>query len=595
MRRSCLALTIVSTGCAFLLGSLTASAQWSVLVEEGKSPKDAFASDDPRRALPGNLFQPFTKQEWDSSNFAPPTDTARFQDWRYGMFIHFGLSTCKAKELSWGTVQSIKWPDKGATGQSAPPGPIHDDYTRWPEQMRLEKFDAAEWVRIAKEYGFRYVVVTAKHHEGFHMWDTAYSDFKITRTPFGRDYLKEMADACHQAGMPFGIYYAQREWFHPDYDPKNPKGERHQRYLEYNRNVCRELCTKYGKVDIFWFDAAWWGGMFTADMWEAETLTRMMRQLQPHMVINNRASLPGDFDTPEQRSGYYQQRPWEACLSLTESWSWTGSPPKSRDQLVRILASAACANGNALVSWGPHWNGAFDGQEAGRLREVGAWLRQYGESIYGTRGGPWLAGRWGGSTQKGRTVYLHVLDPATRTLDLPPVPAVVQSAKLLPQGNAIPFRQSPQGLKLTLPSGGGDLADTVVVLQLDKAVTGVLRTGREGGAFDDAVAYGTVVLAKTNVVLSAGAVSLDLETMRKLTGVVVEQQGGARPLRLSVSRDNQTWTQVAMTEEPPPIWEATIDSTAAGAVLPGRSARYLRIESGGSPPAALTRVQAYGF
>src|SRR5215471_14824285 len=109
MGRYSLALTIVSTGCAFLLGSLTASAQWSVLVEEGKSPKDAFASDDPRRALPGNLFQPFTKQEWDSSNFAPPTDTARFQDWRYGMFIHFGLSTCKAKELSWGTVQSIKW------------------------------------------------------------------------------------------------------------------------------------------------------------------------------------------------------------------------------------------------------------------------------------------------------------------------------------------------------------------------------------------------------------------------------------------------------------------------------------------------------
>ena len=153
------------------------------------------------------------------------------------------------------------------------------------------------------------------------MWDTAYSDFKITKTPFGRDYLKELADACHQAEMPWGIYYAQREWYHPDYDPANPKGERHQRYLEYNRNVCRELCTKYGKLDFFWFDAAWWGAMFTADMWEAESLTRALRALQPHMLINNRASLPGDFDTPEQRAGFYQERAWEACLSLTESGS----------------------------------------------------------------------------------------------------------------------------------------------------------------------------------------------------------------------------------------------------------------------------------
>jgi alpha-L-fucosidase len=462
----------------FLLNASPAPAQWSIRVDAGKTPKDMFAADDPRRNLPDYLFQPITTKEWEASNFAPAADVARFQDLRYGMFIHFGLSTYKGKDLSWGTVQSIKWPDHRADGTSAPPGPIHDEYIQWASQLRFEKFDADQWVRIARESGFHYIVAVAKHHEGFHLWDTAYSDFKITKTPFGRDYLKELSDACHKAGMPFGIYYAQREFYNPNYDPQHPKGERHQRYLEYNRNAVRELCTKYGKVDCFWFDAAWWGGMFTADMWDAEALTRMMRQLQPHMLINNRTSLPGDYDTSEQRSGYYQERLWEACSTLTGSWSWTGTPPESRDVLVRRLAADACANGNTLVSWGPHWNGAFDTNEVNRLREVGEWLKQNGASIYGTRGGPWLPASWGGSTRQGSTVYLHVLDPKLATLELLPIPARVEFAALMNAGGPLAFTQTSAGLKFTLPSAGRDPADTVIVLHLDQPV--VLATVRSG-------------------------------------------------------------------------------------------------------------------
>jgi len=581
---------------ALLFSALPSRAQWSVRVDEGKTPKDMFAVDDPRRNLPAYLFQPFTTKEWEASNFAPAADAARFQDLRYGMFIHFGLSTYKGKELSWGTVQSVKWPDKRADGYTAPPGPIQDEYLQWPAQMRFEEFDAEQWVRIAKTCGFRYIVAIAKHHEGFHLWDTAYSDFKITRTPFGQDYLKELADACHKAAMPFGIYYAQREWYHPDYDPKNPKGERHQRYLEYNRNVCRELCTRYGKLDIFWFDAAWWGGMFTADVWEAESLTRMMRQLQPHMLINNRASLPGDFDTPEQRSGFYQERPWEACLSLTESWSWTGTPPKTRDQLVRILASTACANGNALVSWGPRWNGAFDKNEVSRLQEVGDWLKKYGASIYGTRGGPWLPAIWGGSTRRGNTVYLHVLNPKITMLDLPPISARVESAALLNPKAPVACEQTSRGLRLVIPPGGRDPADTVVALLMNQAPTGTVRSGPSACPFDDPVAYGKVVLARTNVPVSGAAVILDLETMRKVTGVVVEQAGGSPPLRLSLSKDSYDWTQVARIEEAPVLWEVTVENPAAGALLPGRNAHYLRIEMPGATPLpALRRVQVHGF
>ena len=581
---------------ALIFHTVPAPAQWSVRVDAGKTPKEMFPPDDQRRNLPDYLFQPFTTSEWEASNFAPAADTERFQDLRYGMFIHFGLSTYKGKELSWGTVQSIKWPDHRADGTFAPVGPIHDDYIQWASQFRFEKFDAKEWVRIAQAAGVHYIVAVAKHHEGFHLWDTAYSDFKITKTPFGRDYLKELADACHQAGMPFGIYYAQREWHNPDYDPQHPLGASHQRYLAYNRNAIRELLSNYGQVDFFWFDAAWWGGMFTADMWDAENLTRMMRQLQPHMVINNRASLPGDFDTPEQRSGYYQERPWEACLSLTESWSWTGTPPKGRDQLVRILASTACANGNTLVSWGPHWDGAFDEKEIARFLEVGAWLKTNGVSIYGTRGGPWLPAGWGGSTRRGDTVYLHVLDPQLTTLTLPPIPARVESATLLNGGVPVAFTQTDRGLTLDLPSQGRDPADTVVVLRLSQPVITTVRSGASANPFDDPVAYRQLVLAQTNVPVADEAVTFDLNTLRKVTGVVVEPAVGGSPISLWLSADNINWTKVAASGSPPTRWEATVDSEAVGALLPGRNARYVKITiPGATADHTLRSVQIYGF
>jgi alpha-L-fucosidase len=321
-----------------------------------------------------------------------------------------------------------------------------------------------------------------------------------------------------------------------------------------------------------------------------------MRQLQPHMLINNRASLPGDFDTPEQRSGFYQERPWEACLSLTESWSWTGTPPKSRDQLVRILASAACANGNALVSWGPHWDGAFDEKEVSRLREVGDWLKKNGTSIYSTRGGPWLPTTWGGSTRNGNTVYLHVLKPELTTLELPPISSRVESAALLNGGTATTFEQTSRGFHLVLPVAGRDPADTVVVLRLDRAATETVRSCRSACPFDDPVAYGKIVSVQTNVPVSREMAILDLKTMRKVTGVVVEQAGGSSPLSLSLSEDNRNWTQVAAINEPPLLWEVTVENLAAGALLPGRNARYVRIMMPGAiSPFTLQRVQVHGF
>lgn len=459
------------------------------------SVRDAF----PDGQLRGVIFEHFTDEQWDASNYATPQVMKRWQDLRYGMFIHFGITARAQRDLSWGSIAQRYAPD--APGIMANGQKRTEEWTTWPKDMRLEKFNAREWVAIAQRAGFKYIVVTAKHHEGFHMWDTAFSDFKITNTPFGRDYLKEVIDACHAAKMPVGIYFAQREWYHPDYQPvdltkvqmngthwtlnpgeTSPLGPLHAKYLQYMRNVIRELCTKYGKIDIWWFDAFSWDGMFTREMWDSENTTRMIRKLQPGIVINNRASLPGDFDTPEGHLGAFQDwRPWESCIPLSDNWCYTGAPAHSFDVLLQLLAGAACGNGNLLSSWGPHWDGAFDEAQKQRLFEIGDWLRQNGESIYATRGGPWKPAPWGGSTHRGTTAYIHLFSRPTGTLTLPAVPhRQVVSAKMLVGGQPVPFTQTATQLSLSIPGQDAVKGDLVVSLTMNASLDGRPAVAADG-------------------------------------------------------------------------------------------------------------------
>jgi alpha-L-fucosidase len=210
------------------------SAQWSVL------------KGDPRPKKPAHLYQEFDRKDWDASNFASKKNLKWFQDAKYGMFVHFGLSTYKNADLSWGICKVRKAPDSGEGSYPT------DVWTKWVDEFKLPEFDAKNLVQYARDAGMKYIVVIAKHHDGFHMWDTEFSDFKITNTPFGRDFVKEVADECHKTGMKFGIYYSQRDWYHPDYCPVDPEkvthkgtrwklkpgetspmGARHKKYLEY--------------------------------------------------------------------------------------------------------------------------------------------------------------------------------------------------------------------------------------------------------------------------------------------------------------------------------------------------------------------------
>lgn len=590
---------------------------------------------------PSVLLQPFTKAEWDASNFAPAKDLQWFHDAKYGMFIHFGLSTHNKADLSWGVCQTRKAPDAGS-------GPVPDAvWQSWPKEFQFEKYDAMEWVAIAKQSGFKYIVAIAKHHDGFHLWDTAFSDFKVTNTPFKRDYLKELADACHAAGMPFGIYYSQRDWYHPDYMPvdpakvnlrgnqwtlkpgeTSPMGDRHKKYNEYQFNVVRELCTKYGKVDIFWWDAAWWGGMFTAEMWDGEKLTRMVRELQPGILMNNRCSVPGDFDTPEQRLGFYQDwRPWESCMCLTHSWSYSGSRPKARDEIIRMLVANACCDGNLLLSWGPQWNGEFAPDEKNRLLEVGAWLKENGRAIFGTRGGPWKWAEWGGSTRLGKTVWLHIVKGAT--LRLPALLERTVVSARSPAGEKVEFEQAGNILTISAPKAA---PVAIVELSFDKTVDDLPAiSGGEVSAFNDPVTYGHIVSRQAKVKASSIAsgtlqsllaevpaadfafhtaqeahpwIEIDLGRDVSVTGVrILNRTSCGQPgmdraatLRLSVSSDGKTWAEVWKADRGVPQWEITVNDFLAGAQVPGRKARYVRLELKPAKPEYLhlRQVEVWG-
>lgn len=566
------------------------------------------------------LHQPFTREEWDQSALASEAEVQWFRDARYGMFIHFGLSTYNNADLSWGVCQTRKAPDVGQ-------GPVPDaEWMRWPEEFRLEKFDAAEWVRIAQDAGCRYLVLITKHHDGFHMWDTDESEFKITNTPFGRDLTREVADACHAAGMPLGFYYSQRDWVHPDYMPVDPQkvlqdgihwtlkpgfdsplGACHQKYIDYQEKVVRELCTRYGKVDIFWWDAIWFGNMFTAEMWDSERINRMIRELQPGILINNRSSIPGDFDTPEGRLGTFQNwRPWESCICLTNTWSYSATPPKEMKQLVKMITNNACGDGNLLLSWGPHWDGEFDAVEKDRLLEFGAWMKANEQTLFGTRGGPWKCNVWGGSVHRDDTIYLHITGLPGGVLDLPALPGVTLQHATRLDGGEVQMQTTAEGIRLTMDPETMDELDTIVEIKADRPLAAVeaQETGRQT-LFIDSTTYGAPIVSGITVSASAVIfgegeleklvqpdldfrfstgtgehpwVQLDLGGEKTVTGIRVECYAN-RQRRMTVhaftSVDGTEWVDHGEVDQP--YGEVAVNGYQAGASIPGLPARHVRL------------------
>lgn len=371
---------------------------------------------------------------------------------RLGLFVHWGPVSLKGTEIGW----SRGGERRGTGGTGEIPVEVYDNLHK---QFNPTEFDAREWVSIAQEAGMRYLVFTTKHHDGFCMFDSALTDHKITNSPYGRDIVAELAEACHEAGLRLGFYYSPPDWHHPDYRTEN-----HGRYVEYLHGQLAELCSNYGRVDIVWFDGL--GGK--AEDWNAPALVKQIRALQPEVIINNRAGLPEDYDTPEQVVGGFQMdRPWESCITLGDQWAYKPDDRvKSLEACVRMLVSCAGGDGNLLLNVGPMPSGAIEPRQIERLKEIGAWLEKYGESVYGTRGGPYRPGDWGASTRKGDKVYLHVFRWPGESLKLPPLGVKAVGARLLGGGEAR-VEEGAQGLVVTVAPELRQPIDTVVELRVE--------------------------------------------------------------------------------------------------------------------------------
>jgi alpha-L-fucosidase len=385
---------------------------------------------------------------------ASEQDIQQWREMKFGLFIHWGPVSLKGTEIGWSRGGERRGRKDKSTGSI--PVEIYDNLYK---QFNPVKFDADEWIQTAKDAGMKYLVFTSKHHDGFSMFDSQLTDYKITNSPFKRDVVKELADACHKAGLKLGYYYSPPDWYHPDYRTEN-----HPRYIKFLHGQLKEICSNYGKIDIIWFDGL--GGK--AEDWDSESLFRKIRRLQPHVIINNRAGLPADHDTPEQRIGRFQNdRPWETCMTICRQWAWKPNDQmKSLKQCIDTLVRVVGGDGNLLFNVGPMPDGLIEPRQVTRLKEMGNWLRQYGRSIYATRGGPFKPGDWGASTYKGNTIYIHVLNWDGDTLTLPPIPKKIITSSIMTGGSAI-VRQTALAVEISVPEAYRKELDTIIVLQLD--------------------------------------------------------------------------------------------------------------------------------
>jgi len=384
---------------------------------------------------------------------AAPESVARWQDMRFGMFIHWGPVSLKGTEIGWSRGDGV---------------PV-EEYDNLYKSFNPASFDADEWVRTAKAAGMKYMVLTTKHHDGFCLWDTKLTDHNIMNSPLKRDVVKELSAACHKGGIAFGTYYSVTDWHHPDYPLTSPGGRVRRpasnldRYTEYLKGQVKELIANYGPLSTMWFDVP-----MEFDAKRGQGVIDHVRALQPDIVINDRSGAKGDYDTPEQRIGGYQLgRPWETCMTICRQWAWKPNDEmKSLDQCLRTLVLTNAGNGNLLFNVGPMPDGRIEPRQVERLKEMGAWLEKNGESIYGTRGGPVKPEHGIATTRKGNTIYLHVFPDAPAEINLPKFPRKVTAANVL-GGDAVQVTETANAWTIALPAGVRKPIDTIIKIDLD--------------------------------------------------------------------------------------------------------------------------------
>ncbi len=410
-----------------------------------------------------------------------------WRDARFGMFIHWGLYAVPAGEWKGKRIPGIgEWIMANAAI------PV-TEYEQLAKQFNPVKFDAEQWVEIAKNAGMKYIVITSKHHDGFCMWDSKYTDYDIINaTPFKRDVLAELAQACKKNDIRLCFYHSIMDWHHPDaqapFYPKYNDGSRSNpnfdRYVEYYlKGQLKELITRYGPLGILWFDGEW------VKDWSREMGWNMfdyVLALQPDIIINNRVGkgrqgldgfskgeCPGDYGTPEQRipATGLPGVDWETCMTMNDTWGYKSYDNnwKSTDDLIRKLADIASKGGNFLLNVGPTAEGLIPAPSVERLSAIGQWMKVNSESIYGTTANPIGELSWGRCTAKKGKLYLHVFDwPTDGKLTVPGLKGKIQKAYLLAdkgQSKLSVTNEGTDNIVITVPKDAPDKINTVIVIE----------------------------------------------------------------------------------------------------------------------------------
>ena len=362
-----------------------------------------------------------------------------FTEARFGMFIHFGLYSIPARG-EW--VRSEEFIPK-------------EDYDPLINEFNPTRCDMRQWMRTARDAGMQYVLFTAKHHDGFCLYDSAYTDFKSTNSPAGRDFVREFLDAAREYGLRAGLYFSIIDWRHPDFphygDKQHPmrndpaygnENRDFNRYLDFFHAQVKEVCSNYGKLDLIWFDFSY--DDLRGEAWRGTELMEMVRSLQPDVVINNRLEVSGegygslaegrptpyhgDFVTPEKMIPPHglldvEGRPlvWESCVTMNEHWGYcaTDNFYKPAPMLIKQLVECVSKGGNMILNVGPDATGRFPQQSLEILAEMGRWLDRNGESIYGCGPAGMEKPEYGRITRKGNTLYYHLYENTIGPMPLP--------------------------------------------------------------------------------------------------------------------------------------------------------------------------------
>jgi len=407
----------------------------------------------------------------------------KFRDMRFGMFIHWGPVSLQGEEISW------------SRGKQIP----KDTYDELYKEFNPIHFDAKQWVGLAKAAGMKYVIITSRHHDGFSLWDSQFTEYDMASTPYGKGILKDLAEECRKEGIQFGTYYSICDWYRSDYPVEYPYPDNSVRiekemdaatqkqmdqYISFMKNQLRELIEDFGTF-LIWFDGEWewaWTHENGMDMYA------YLREMKDELLINNRVDkgregmedksrdpgFAGDFATPEQSVGAFDSDfAWETCMTIGQQWAWRPNDKlKSMKECIHTLAQTIGGDGNLLFNVGPMPDGRIEERQVSRLKEMGEWISINQEAVYGTRGGPYLPTQDLVSTHKENKIYLYLLKDPGKKLTLPLEEGIkITKAYFLQDGSTLSLKRDGGKFSVNLPESMPDKVASVLVLELDQAAS----------------------------------------------------------------------------------------------------------------------------